>query len=80
LTGLRGGEKVLLAILNYLAIQIFILLFIKKFFTVEIERNKIFTSFIDKLPFGKTKYQKYLPLMPYAIEQFDLSNMMSFYL
>lgn len=32
------------------------------------------TSFIQRLPFGKTKYQSYLPLMPTAVEQFDLSG------
>lgn len=31
------------------------------------------TSFIQHLPFAKTKYRHYLPLMPLAIEQFDLS-------
>jgi glycosyltransferase involved in cell wall biosynthesis len=30
------------------------------------------TSFIQKLPFGVRHYQMYLPLMPTAIEQFDL--------
>lgn len=30
------------------------------------------TSFIDHLPFGKTKHSIYLNLMPYAFEQFDL--------
>lgn len=30
------------------------------------------TSFIDHLPFGKTKHSMYLNLMPYAFEQFDL--------
>lgn len=37
------------------------------------EKNKVFTSFIQKLPFAKTKYRNYLPLFPLAIEQFDLS-------
>ena len=32
------------------------------------------TSFIQKLPFAKHKYRAYLPLMPLAIEQFDLSG------
>ncbi|WP_428629113.1 glycosyltransferase family 4 protein [Sphingopyxis sp.] len=32
------------------------------------------TSFLQKLPFAKTKYRAYLPLMPFAIEQFDLSD------
>ncbi|HHQ6617551.1 TPA: glycosyltransferase family 4 protein [Serratia fonticola] len=32
------------------------------------------TSFIQKLPFSKSKYRSYLPLMPIAVEQFDLSE------
>jgi glycosyltransferase involved in cell wall biosynthesis len=32
------------------------------------------TSFIQNLPFAKTKYRNYLPLFPLAIEQFDLSE------
>ncbi|MFS2186191.1 glycosyltransferase family 4 protein [Mucilaginibacter sp. Mucisp84] len=36
--------------------------------------HKINTSFIQKLPFAKTKYRAYLPLFPLAIEQFDLSG------
>ena len=36
------------------------------------KENKIKTSFIQSLPFGKTNVQSYLPILPYAIEQFDL--------
>ncbi len=32
------------------------------------------TTFIQKLPYAKTKYQNYLLLMPLAIEQLDLSD------
>ncbi len=32
------------------------------------------TTFIQKLPFAKKKYRGYLPLMPLAIEQLDLSG------
>ena len=32
------------------------------------------TSFVQKLPFAKKKYRNYLPLFPFAIEQFDLSG------
>lgn len=32
------------------------------------------TSFIQKLPWAKKRYRSYLPLMPFAIEQFDLSE------
>lgn len=37
-------------------------------------RNKsVTTTFIQRLPFAKSKYRSYLPLMPLAIEQLDLS-------
>ena len=32
------------------------------------------TSFLQRLPFARKKYRNYLPLMPLAIEQFDLSK------
>lgn len=32
------------------------------------------TSFIQKMPFARRKYRGYLPLMPLAVEQFDLSQ------
>ncbi|TCW17791.1 glycosyltransferase involved in cell wall biosynthesis [Raoultella sp. BIGb0138] len=32
------------------------------------------TTFVQKLPGAKTKYQKYLPLMPLAVEQLDVSK------
>jgi glycosyltransferase involved in cell wall biosynthesis len=36
--------------------------------------KKPFTTFIQKLPFASKKYRNYLPLMPLAIEQLDLSQ------
>ncbi len=41
--------------------------------TLGLSGHKVTTSFIQKLPFAKTKYRNYLPLFPLAIEQFDLS-------
>jgi glycosyltransferase involved in cell wall biosynthesis len=38
-----------------------------------IQNKKVTTTFIQNLPFAKTKFRKYLPLMPLAIEQLDLS-------
>ena len=32
------------------------------------------TTFIQQLPKARTHYQKYLPLMPLAIEQLDMSS------
>ncbi|MDE8601623.1 glycosyltransferase family 4 protein [Marinomonas sp. RSW2] len=39
-----------------------------------IKNKKINTSFIQHLPLARKKYRYYLPLMPLAIEQFDLSS------
>ncbi|MDB5016993.1 MAG: pimB 2 [Mucilaginibacter sp.] len=39
-----------------------------------LDKHKVFTSFIQNLPFAKTKYRNYLPLFPLAIEQFNLSS------
>jgi glycosyltransferase involved in cell wall biosynthesis len=39
-----------------------------------LSNHKITTSFIQSLPFAKTKYRSYLPLFPYAVENFDLSQ------
>tara|TARA_A100001388_G_scaffold250700_1_gene212143 strand:+ start:3362 stop:4549 length:1188 start_codon:yes stop_codon:yes gene_type:complete len=36
--------------------------------------RKIETSLIQKLPFGRDGVQKYLPIIPFAIEQLDLSK------
>ena len=38
----------------------------------ELNQQKIFTSIIQNLPFSKKHFHKYLPLFPFAIEQFDL--------
>jgi glycosyltransferase involved in cell wall biosynthesis len=41
----------------------------------EFIRNKqVTTSVIQKIPFARKRYRQYLGLMPYAIEQFDLSR------
>jgi glycosyltransferase involved in cell wall biosynthesis len=39
-----------------------------------IQNKTVTTSFIQKLPLAKTKYRTYLPFMPLAVEQFDLSQ------
>jgi len=38
-----------------------------------IQNKPVQTTFIQKLPFAKAKFRQYLPLMPLAIEQLDLS-------
>lgn len=75
LTGMRGGEKVVQSICNLFPdIDIFTLVYDKNKIAESINQHKVFTSFIQKLPFARKKYQTYLPLMPIAIEQFDLSG------
>jgi glycosyltransferase involved in cell wall biosynthesis len=36
--------------------------------------KKVTTSFLQRMPLAKSKYRSYLPLMPLAVEQFDLSG------
>lgn len=36
--------------------------------------RQVRTSFMQRLPWVRTRYRAYLPLMPYAIEQFDLGG------
>ena len=40
----------------------------------QFKKAKVHTSFIQNLPFAKTKHYLYLPLMPQAFESFDLSK------
>lgn len=41
---------------------------------LNINPSRVKNSFIQKLPKSKTKWKNYLPLFPYAVEQFDLSE------
>ncbi len=41
---------------------------------LNISQSRVTNSFIQKLPKSKTKWKNYLPLFPYAVEQFDLSG------
>ena len=73
LTGLRGGERVLEQLcLLYPAADIFTLVHVPGSTGEIIERHRIKTSFLDRLP--RNLYRRYLPLYPLAIESFDLSG------
>ncbi len=75
LTGMRGGEKCLEVLCKlYPTADLFTLLHVPGKVSPVIESHPIHTSFIQNLPFAKTKYRYYLPLMPFAIETFDLSE------
>jgi glycosyltransferase involved in cell wall biosynthesis len=75
LTGMRGGEKVLEALCEiYPDADIFTLLHVPGSVGPSIERHRIRTSFVQRLPASATKYRWYLPLFPAAVEQFDLDG------
>ncbi len=75
LTGMRGGEKVVRSICDiYPGIDIYTLVYDEKKIADSIKKHKIHTSFIQRLPFSKKKYRFYLPFMPIAVEQFNLSE------
>jgi hypothetical protein len=73
LTGMRGGEKVLEAIAEiHPQADIFTLVHVKGSVSPAIESRRIRTSFIQRLPAAGRLYRHYLPLVPMAVEQFDL--------
>jgi glycosyltransferase involved in cell wall biosynthesis len=75
LVGMRGGEKVVEALLDlYPQADIYTHVFCKQDVTEKIAKRVIGTTFIQKLPKSLKFYQTYLPLMPYALEQLDLSQ------
>ncbi|GHV51924.1 glycosyl transferase [Spirochaetia bacterium] len=39
-----------------------------------INSRRVYTSYINKLPFAKKLYQKYMPLMPNALKDFNLQD------
>ena len=71
-----GAEKVLEQMLNaFPDADLFALVdFIEPSQRGFIKNKKVTTSFIQNLPKAKTKYRNYLPLMPLAIEQLDVTQ------
>ena len=70
-----GAEKVLLEIHKiFPEAPIYTLVYNKKRMGKYFKGIDIRTSLVQKLPFGISKYRYYLPLMPMAFEQFDLSE------
>lgn len=69
-----GSDKVVKAILDVFPQADVYTLVAKKEICDElgIDWNKVHTSFIQKMPLGTKKHRAYLPLFPFAIEQFDL--------
>ena len=75
LNGMRGGEKVLEAILPLVPDPtIFTLFHVSGSVSAAIERHRIRASYLNRLPFARHGYRNYLPLFARAVESFDLSG------
>jgi len=74
LPAVGGGEKTLFTALElYPQADIFTLIYNKNAFAnTPIANREIITSLLDKIPFAKTHHRLLLPLMPSAIERFNL--------
>lgn len=70
-----GAEKVLESIHTLYPSPLHVLVKDDAYISKSVWKDKkIYTSFLQKLPFAKTSYRHYLPLFPLAVEQFDLFN------
>ena len=75
LTGMRGGERVLEAILDLLPnAQLFTLVHIPGTVSAKLENFRPRQSFLGLLPGSRQHYRRYIGLFPMAIEQFDLDH------
>ena len=75
LTGTRGGERCLeVACELFPDAPLYTLLHVPGSVAPVIERRRIVTSFIQRLPRAAARYRAYLPLFPAAIRRFDLTG------
>ena len=73
LTGMRGGERCLEVLCElFPAADLYTLLHAPGSVSATIERRRIVTSFVQRLPHAATAYRSYLPLFPAAVSRFDL--------
>ncbi len=73
LTGMRGGEKVLEVLCElYPDADVLTLFRIAGSVSPRIERHRIETSWVQRLPFAAQHYRRYLPLFPAAIASIEL--------
>lgn len=71
----RGGEKVLEALCElFPQADIFTHVYVPEATPQVLRGHRVTTTFIDRLPGAARHYQKYLPLMPLALESLDLRD------
>jgi len=75
LTGMRGGERCLEVLCELFPdAPLYTLLHVPGSVAPQIERRRIVTSLIQRLPNAATRYRYYLPAFPFAIRRFDFSG------
>lgn len=75
LVSMRGGEKVVEELCRmFPQADIFTLVCNPDRISDLLKTRNIRTSFLQKIPGAKRHYAKMLPLMPFALEQFDLQD------
>ena len=75
LTGMRGGERCLEVFCELFPdADLYTLLHVPGSVSPVIERRRIVTSFLQRLPRAAERYRYYLPLFPAAMRGFDLSG------
>jgi glycosyltransferase involved in cell wall biosynthesis len=73
LLNMRGGERVLERLLTlFPEADVFTHVYDPSAVSELIRSRNVRTTFIQRLPGAKRRYQSYLPLMPFALEQLDL--------
>lgn len=73
LTGMRGGERCLEVFCElFPEADLFTLLHVPGSVHPTIEGRRVVTSFVQRLPWSRTHYRRYLPLFPAAVASFDL--------
>lgn len=73
LVAMRGGERVLERVLRLFPdADLFTHVYDPEAVSEEVRSRVVKTTFIDRLPASRRLYQKYLPLMPMALESLDL--------
>ena len=75
LVQMRGGEVVLESLCRlFPSADIYTHVYDSESISPTISSHRIITTFINRLPFAKKGYSRYLPLMPMALESLDLSS------
>jgi glycosyltransferase involved in cell wall biosynthesis len=75
LTGMRGGERCLEVFCELFPdAPLYTLLHVPGSVSPAIERRRIVTSFVQRLPGAATRYRRYLPLFPAAVRGLSLAG------